>query len=266
MSHFREDTLTALQEDLKWPLKADEYFADINVFDFHQKNLEHAITNALGVLTPMAAGVANPAGKIGACVVVMPLTAVDDYRDASHNHPLTVRVTYRVCEDPVLNKGTNGTQKPALSICSRVRRVLKNQILGGYAEGLVPDGEQFIVPVEDGIAPLCYDVNFVTLEKVDQNVERVCMPVFAYDDTNAQVTLSCDTPNATIYYTLDGAYPHPLNTGHGVTAYTGPFTIEGEVLVRAAAFWEAHLPSHVAALRMSLIGSQDGGAGLGAIS
>ncbi len=266
MSTFREDSLTGLQEFLKWPLKVDEYFADINVFDYHEKTLQDAIAKATGVLTPMAAGLPAAGGKIGVCVIVLPLSAVDNYPDGSNNHPVNVRVTYRIAEDPVLNNGANGTKKPALSIFSRIRRVMKHQILGGWASGLVPDAENFLVPVEDGIAPNCWDVNFRCQEHVDQNVQRVAMPTHTYDSVTGILTLACATPNATIYYSLDGSYPHPLNTGHGVTAYTGPITIEGEVLVHAAAFWEGYLPSHVFAARFALIGGQDGGEGLGAIS
>lgn len=259
MSAFREDILTNLQDDLKWPLLADEYFADVNVFDFHHKELESKITNALGVLTPTG-------GKIGACVVVLPLQASDEYADASRAHPLTIRVTYRVCEDPVFNFGPSGTLKTAFSIASRLRHVLKHYILEGFASGLVPDGEQFIVPVEDGIAPSCYDVNFTCKEQVDQNLARVMTPRILVDETTGEVELLCDTVDATIYYTIDGSYPFTSarapNTG--AIVYTVPFVAEGEFLLRVGAFKEAHLPSNIRSHRFENIGSD--GEGLHAIS
>lgn len=252
MSHIREDTLRNLQRDLKGPLLADEYFADINVVEFQTEELESKILQSVGLLTPTG-------GKIGACVVVMPLAARDEKLEASRNHPLTCDVTYRVCEHPVFNFGPNGTKKAALSIASRLRRVLKHYILGGFASGLVPNREQFIVPVEDGIAPVCFDVRFVCNEHVDQNNVRVGMPTMQYDETTGTVTLACATVDARIYYTVDGSYPFTSGRAPNPSAieYTAPFTAEGEFLLRCAAFKEAHLPSYVYAARFDQIG-QDG--------
>lgn len=258
MSHVREDILRDLQEDLRWPLLADEYFADIGVIDYRVAELDTEVQKALSI-------VSEKTGKCGVGVVVMPLRASDEFRNASTTHPLQVRCTFLVLEAPTINQGPAGTGKSALSVVSRIRHVLKHYILGGLASGLVPDAENFIVPVDDPIAPVAYEVNFVALEQIDQNLFKCEVVTSEYDSVAGILQLACSTPDVAIYYTTDGSYPHPSNTGHTVTLYTGPITIEGETLIRAAAFKESHLPGNVSAWRFNLIGDQQGG-DLGQIS
>lgn len=254
---FREDVFSDLQNDLVCPLLADEYFADISVFDYRQEEIGNLIEMSLGVMTEKQA-------KIGVCVIVPPLTVTDDYREADTKHPRRVIVRYLVLENPLFNHGANGTGKPALSICSRIHHVLKHYIFGGLAHGLVPaDGEGYIRPaseVPQDVAPIAYEVSFTTLENVDQNYVQCAMPSFDYDTVTGILTLASTTPDATIYYTLDGGYPHPTNpNGFTILTYTGPITIEGEVLVRAGTFKEGHIPSSISAARFNQISDQLGG-------
>jgi hypothetical protein len=251
VSHIREDILRDLQNDLQWPLLVDEYFTDIGVIDYRKAELETEVQKTLSVIS-------EKTGKCGVGVVVMPLRATDNYLNATNVHPLTIRASFLILEVPAINMGDAGTKKSALSVASRIRHLLKHYVLGGFASGLVPDGENFIVPVEDPIAPVAYEVNFTCMEVVDQNLFKCADLVPAYDTTAGTLQLSCTTPDATIYYTLDGGYPHPLNTGSTVATYSGPITIEGEVLVRAAAFKESHLPGNVFAARFNQIGDEDG--------
>lgn len=52
------------------------------------------------------------------------------------------------------------------------------------------------------------------------------------------VTLECDTPDAKIYYTLDGTEPTPASA-----AYAGPLTVEKTGMIRARAYRDGFLPS-----------------------
>ena len=133
-----------------------------------------------------------------------------------------------------------------------------------YEIKLVPqDGEGYIRPaseVPQDVAPIAYEVTFTTLENVAQNYVQCAMPSFDYDSVTGILTLASSTPDATIYYTLDGGYPHPTNpNGFTILTYTGPITIEGEVLVRAGTFKEGHIPSSISAARFNQISDQLGG-------
>lgn len=253
MSQFREDTLRSIQNDLQWPLLADEYFVDVPVIQYQKQELDAEVNRMLSIVT-------EKQGKVGVAVVVMPIAATDRYLEASSKHPLFLRATYLVLEHPEINKGPAGVGKPALSVCSRIRHLMKHYILGGYASPLVPDEENFIVPVEDPLAPVAYQITFRCLENIDQNFFKVIEPMFALDNVRGILTITCDTPDATIYYTLDGTYPYTssANPNAGAVVYTGPITLEGEVLVRTAAFKESYLPSNVNAARFNLIGDETG--------
>lgn len=257
MSLIREDGLTNLQNDLRWPLLADDYFTDIPVLDYRKENIESEVQK---ILSPLA----GKGGKVGASVIVLPLAAQDGYRDGSIAHPLTCTVTYRVLENPLFNNGTNGTRKAALSICSRIRRVLKHYIAGGYAaSGLVPDAESFITPVEDPIAPVAYEVAFTCLEGTDQAVVKTANCVFDYDDVTGMMAILNDTPDVTIYYTLDGTFPYTSAGAPNASAiqYTAPFQMEGEWFIRAAGYAPGRLPGNVNALRSTDLSDQTGGGG-----
>ncbi len=248
---FREDVFSDLQNDLCCPLLADEYFADINVIDYRKADMLSELEMALSPLSAKA-------GKLGVVVLVLPLVISDTFVEGSNMLPRQCRVTYRVLENPLVNFGTDGTRKSALSVCSRIGRVLKHYVLEGLAKNLVPDA-QFIVPVEDEFAPVAYEVAFTCLEEVDQNVAQCDRPQMTIVGGNV-LHMSCSTPDATIYYTLDGGYPHPTNpNGFTVRTYDAPFTIEGEFLIRAGAFKSGYLPSSIVAARFDRIGEEAGG-------
>lgn len=253
---FREDVFNDLQNDLSCPLLADEYFSDISVFDYRKEEIANLIEMSLGIATAKSS-------KIGVCVIVMPLAIMDDYREATSSHLRRCRVTYLVLENPLFNNGDNGTKKSALSVCSRIGHVMKHYVLGGFASGLVPADGAYIVPEENEAGVIAYNVLFDTFEMVDQILPKCQMPGHDFDDVTGILTLTSPTPDATIYYTLDGGYPHPSNpNGFTVTQYTGPITISGEVLVRAACFKEAHIPSNVWAARFDEISIGDGLGGI----
>ncbi len=254
---FREDVFGDLQNDACCPLLADEYFADIHVFDYRKEGIASLVEQALG-------GYTAKAGKLGVAVVALPLAINDENREGDSKHPRRVILSYRVLENPMFNNGSAGTRKSALSVCSRIGHVLKHYILGGFATGMVPD-DPWIVPIDDPDqnVPVAYEVRFVFLENVDQDYFKVEMPMFLYDNVTGQLEILTATPDATIYYTLDGGYPHPTNpNGFTINTYTGPLTMEGQWFIRAAAFKENYLPSNVNALRAMELADQLGG-GLG---
>ena len=66
-------------------------------------------------------------------------------------------------------------------------------------------------------------------------------PVITYDYTTSKVSISCTTPNSTIYYTTDGSTPISSST-----PYSAPFSVDGPTTVKAIAT-HATLPSSAVA-------------------
>lgn len=255
MGLIRVSALRDFQEDLRWPLLADEFFSNLGVIDWRAAELE---TEVVRLLTT----VSEKNSKCGAGVIVMPLKATDDLPDASAAHPLFCVVTFLVLEVPAINRGDSGTKKSALEIAERIRQVMKHRILGGFATPLAP-ADPTIEVVEDPIAPIALEVRFHARVGVDQAMYKVANPVFDYNSVTGILTISCETPDRALYYTLDGSYPYTsaLDPNPGAVLYTGPIQMEGEWFIRAAGFAAGYLPGNVNALRSTDISDMSGEGG-----
>jgi hypothetical protein len=257
MSLIRASALRDFQEDLRWPLLDDEFFTDLGVIDWRMAELETEVARLLTVVT-------EKNSKCGAGVIVMPLKATDDLPDASAAHPLLCTITFLVLEVPEINRGDSGTKKSALEIAERIRQVMKHRILGGFATPLAP-ADPIIEAVEDPIAPVALEVRFLSRVGVDQAMYKVANPVFDYDTVTGILTITCGTPDPSIYYTLDGSFPSPLNSS--ALLYTVPVQMEGEWFIRVAARAGGYLASNVNALRSTDISSEMGdGASIGGLN
>lgn len=80
--------------------------------------------------------------------------------------------------------------------------------------------------------------------------ETTAVPFIYVTDGSSgiDITISCETPGAEIYYTLDGTEPSPSFTRS--SKYTGPFTVNGTVLIHAVAVsngrWDSGIASREA--------------------
>jgi len=135
--------------------------------------------------------------------------------------------------------------------------------------GISPSGETIMLSDEDGnmrdVFPTGALRYGVTSGRVEGNAARVffasatkgkansaaypgftAMPVFSentlYHDAAFELTLSCPTPGAAIYYTTDGSKPTSASS-----RYTGPITISQNTPVKAMAVCDGLLDSEVAA-------------------
>ena len=89
-------------------------------------------------------------------------------------------------------------------------------------------------------------------EKVDgSGVERVATPTFSPDggayDEPKNVTISCETPNSTIYYTTDGSTPDETST-----QYTGAIEVNETTTIKAIAVASGMDNSYVATATYTL--------------
>ena len=78
------------------------------------------------------------------------------------------------------------------------------------------------------------------------NLPACEVPVITFDYTTSKVSITCATPNSTIYYTTDGSVPTTSSTVYG-----GLFSVAGSTTVKAFATKSGILPSTVAELAIA---------------
>lgn len=215
-------------------LANDSYFSDITVLEQNKGATESDIEVALSTMT-------EKASKIGACAIVLMPELIPSNPDAPG--PIyRVRGTVQVIVQPIFNDGESGTGKTAEAIARRVRQLL-HFYDGGWGTWSFAGMEP--LPVADG--QVSYGVAF-TREGKDDKFTKVGTPMFDPDAGALPVAVTITGhPDADIYYTTDGSYPHPDNAE--ATLYAGPVAIAAAAVLRAVAYVEGLQPSNVAAAR-----------------
>jgi hypothetical protein len=239
---MNERSLITLQEDLAGCVASDAYFSTITILTDRKDGLLERIQNSLAVVT-------EKGGKVGACVLVMQFIGKDKLPGASAV-ALGIQVVFRVLEDPVLNMGPQGTCKEAESICKRLLVTMKAYQAAGLCKPLTPE-DPCIVPVQDDLAPVAFEVRFTTLEDCPNNEPRAAAPVIT-PSTGAvpkTITLTCATSAAEIWYTTDGSHPYSDNAA--ASKYTDPIVIIQACTLRTRAFKSGYIGSNTNAAAYS---------------
>lgn len=227
-----ERTLTTIRDDMAARLNADEWFVDVNVLTERKADILAAIEKSIG---PMKA----KGGKSGTCVVVMSPVASDEAGDI----PLACLqpiMTVRVLENPLINNSGVGTKKEALSTAKRVVMLFKHFSIQGVCTALIPD-KPTIVPVADPVASVAYEVRFKTRDDSPDSAPKVAGVKIV--NASGEVTLTCATEGAAIYYTTDESYPWSGNDE--ATLYSAPFSVTTPLTVRAGAYKAGSFASNI---------------------
>ena len=85
------------------------------------------------------------------------------------------------------------------------------------------------------------DDNDFTIQTMEQVATPVFTPAAGEYENSVEVSISCTTADATVYYTLDGTEPD-----EDATAYTAPFTLTNTTTVKAIAVKAGMINSEVA--------------------
>lgn len=231
------DLIAELPGELQARLEEDDYFVDIPVVVSEDANV-------LAELQKKQAVVTSKTGKRGVAVFVLQIIADEPNTSGNPFAYMSLSLAFQVVENLELNRGQGGTLKKARQVARRIRDVIRCTRL----EGLVSDfyGDKPCIDplkLEDMPANIvAYQVNFKCFETPGELPQQVQAPVPAV--AGDQLTFTCATVGATIYYTTDGSYPRAANTA--ATAYSGPITLPDTGYdLRACAYLTDHIASYV---------------------
>lgn len=230
------ELIDRLPFELQARLEADDYFQDVAVVVMEQGNVLREMARKQAAMTAKG-------GKRGVAVIVLQ-TIAEDQSSGNPFHPMTLFPSFQVVELVELNRDPQGTGKTARAVARRVRDVIRSCALRGLITDIYSD-TPCIVPVppeKDQVEKLVlYQVNFKCSES-NTSLPAQCddpVPVVSGD----QLTLTCPTADAAIYYSLDLSYPAPGRDG--AQLYSGPVTLTESGVLRAAAYLPGRLASHV---------------------
>jgi hypothetical protein len=243
------DTIDQLPGELAARLAADDYFCDIPVIVADPGNV-------LAQIAAMTAMVTEKKGKRGVCVIVLQMTADDDYPEVTFG-PLTLKPAFQVIEVRELNLDTNGTGKSWRKVARRIRDVICSAEFKGLCSELIADKPciepiQFANTREMQVAiggnAIGGQVTFSCQEKDDEILHQCSMPIFAESGVGQSIIMTCATVGVVIWFTTDGSFPCPQNAQSAGTAqvYTDPVPVpDNGFTVRAAAYMPGWIASAI---------------------
>ena len=244
MSAFGEQTIEEIQDDIYERLIAVPFLADVKIHNERKGEILDNIIKSLGVFNDRGTG------KIGACIIVLSPVASAEFPEAIDS-PLNIDLTIRVLENPIFNDhATKGTLLGGLTLARHIYRLFHHFRPVGILNSLIPQTPT-IVPVEDPVAPVAFEIRFSSSESNNLSATKVAMPIFdpsgnaglIETGSPVDITCTCATAGAVMYYTTDGTLPHVGNPN--ATQYTVPVSLSGNLLFRVGAFKASYYPSDV---------------------
>jgi len=230
------NALQQLQEDIYFRLLSDGELSPVSMLLQRKLVLESDIAVSLGTISKRS-------GKMGACVVV--LMPGIDVPDANGSGPqFDIVCTVRVLEAPLYNGSAQGTGIAAEALGLRVLHLLHHFHDMSVAKPMLADRramEPYTAAVSGGA--IGYDISVRTSSGIKAG-DKVLAPRISQD--GSAIALSCGTPGAVLYYTLDGSYPGSGNPA--ALAYGDPFQAASGTQVRAGAQHDGLVPSDPAQL------------------
>ncbi len=242
------NTLEQIRQQCADELDALSYFDDLPVLIEDRKDTPNALQRAMGALK-------GEGGKVGAFVLFVTESA-SVTRDSEFGPVFNnVDIAIQCVEQPEINRYTqNGTTKTAWDIACQVAAAL---IL------FKPDSANSPLVMRDpSIDPILFkfqnsekllpgwQVNMTVAGSLAILKDQIGTPVIERDGddqspTYKEVALSCATPGAAIFYTVDGKKP-----GTNKTLYTAPFTPPDGVMLKVRAWLSGFIASEIASLQI----------------
>lgn len=232
-----DDFIQELHDDVFGALSADPGMLYVPVYQSRTPMPKDADGNPIVGKTMMIeeqikkalSGLELKNGKSGiACVVLVPDAEGESVNSAAPAMKLVAKV--RVIENRLVNEGPTGTGITASLLSMHVVQMLNRRSFRGR-NALYPDLKRMIVEIPLPNDERCHEITLY------QFVTPGCLPKVAtpvVSEADGQITLSCTTPGAQIWYTLDGTFPGSGNAA--AVLYAAPLTLaSGSYTLRACA-------------------------------
>ena len=232
-----DESLYRLQDDACAFLQGNPRTAFVPFSTFRELVIQSAMDEAL------AAWKIRVEGKVGiACLIMMPSARLQDPNVPGPQ--FAVEIIVRTFEDPTVNN----THCHAEGVAIENYRWMAGLLIEDLTELYGDHNDEAVRPNHNYPGLHVYDSVFKGYLPQDY-VGRTISPTIDIG-VGDQVTLACSDPAAGIYYTIDGRMPMPpyesIQAGNPLGLYAGPFPGAVGMLVRAIAWNQTMLPSHVA--------------------
>ena len=214
------------------------FFSNVPIVLDTEANTDGALDRAIKTAIDSGAG----AGVFG--IVTIPTA-----RDSMPNPeaPLSYMVSVQFYEDPLVNRTNGGTGKYAETLASQAYVTLKhfewrdgNPASGGAGCLICLPVPEPVSWLKDAKARWAYQCRF-EVQSLQQDYLGLCAEPFIVV-ADGVATITCATPGAALYVTLDGTYP---SAAAGAALYAGPFSVTAGQAVLACAYLPTFIPSIV---------------------
>lgn len=222
-------TLSSIQQQCANRIQSDPLFAYVPVFTERIKDIQSEINQALGPLN-------GQSGKTGLVAIILTPTADVHHENVFGPFFDEIKIVVRIIENVPVNQDPNtGTNVAAADAAEKICGLL-HLFQPDSANGPVVARRPSI---ELGHDPnnLSYDCHFKTCGGLTAAPPQVATPIITAN--SGQITLTCATAGAAIFFTLDGSNPSPRNG----TFYTAPFTPGTGLTLKARAWLAGYLAS-----------------------
>lgn len=227
--------LVSIQQQCADALAGDPFFAHIPILTEKLNDIASDMEKSLEAAT--AGG-----GKSGAFVLAATPTANVNWGNVGGPFFDDIKLLFMVMENvPVNQDPACGTLKAALDIAEEICAIL-HQFYPTGANGPIIAVTPTIELITNESSNLTYGVHFRTMGGIRTAPPQAATPVIV--NNAGTLTLTCATPGAAMFYTLDGSNAIPRNG----TLYTAPFTPGAGHLVKVRAWLAGYLGSETATL------------------
>lgn len=214
-------------------LRADPYFSNVGVVSEDLGDPQNAIDTYVSTL------------GIG-CVLMTPKVGVA-HPDVKGPYFDDIDFILGVFENVKMNRGTDGTKKPALAVAEVALALLHQHKPTDFAETIIAKNPAIVVVPHK--TQLVYNCFFKTEGGLSYAVAPVATPtssVVDNGDGTKTITLACATTYAYTFYTTDGRYPSPRDpSGNPRAPYAAPFVVPTGTKVLARAWLPGYLASQL---------------------